>query len=527
MTAVFSTYFQEQLFAGTVPFPLNLKLVLFRYAPSLETNQDLYAQARTVSDLTNQTVYPGWLEVDGIVGYPFTTTISVGTTDVGASRYVMFTEYPFTQMYEPVEVQAFGVVAVGTIGTVTDPLVFVTTSLNSDGYTTVRPSDAFSARLDPNVVLSNQRWMFGWPIPPASPPPGMTAVVAVEGALALSAGPPSFEVSNTQHVWLYPQRANMVANPSFEKDMDHWVCSGLKAQVEGAAPDDPPHGSTMDDNLMRPPAAPEPGPGPLLSSSSRAYAGRFFGGLDPGLDPQITSGAIIAETNIFPLRVGDMPSEDWTIQCMAKGPGVLKVGLVSWDVDVRFTQVDWGKLPDGTTEEWQLSPTGWTHVAVHRKAYQGATALVRLETDGPELILDNVLAERTFLRDWPYFDGDSTYGARDDFAWYGAAIDPQRRGASYSVWYNNRRAVVGRLFARLVDVNDPDNDITDEQIEAMGLVYRWVPAGTTVVPHLDVFFPGDVQAPVNPRRGQVLPYADPADEAPTGVLSPWPDTGPL
>jgi hypothetical protein len=506
MTAVFSNYFQEQIFSGGVTWPLTLKLVLFRYAPSLEINQDVYAQADTVAELVANV---GWEEVTGIAGYPFANTIDVATTDVGNSRYVMFTEYPFT-LTEPVEVQAIGVVAADPIGGVNNVLLFTTTTLNQNGYLTVRPGDTFSARLDPNVVVANNRWMIGWQIPPVTPPPGMTAVIAVEGPLAVSAGPPAFEISNTQHVWLYPQRANMIANPSFEKDTAFWGCNGAIAQVAGAAPDDPPFGATMDDNFMRPPITRVPR-APRVSSSSRAYACRFSGGTP-----------IIVESNLFPLKFGDMPNEQWTIQLMAKGDGILKVGLVYWDYDVRFTAVDWGNLPEGGTEQWQLNPAGWTHVAVHRTAFQGYTAMVRLETDGTELVIDNVLCERLFLKDWPYFDGDSTYGSRDDFCWYGAADDTGRRGASYSLWYNNRRAVIGRLFARLVDVNDPADNVTDEQIEEMGLVYRWVPAGTTVIPHLDVFFPGDVRAPVQAKSPtDVLPYAGPDDEAPTGVLNPW------
>src|SRR5262249_20327934 len=156
-----------------------------------------------------------------------------------------------SQLTESVEVQAFGIIQVGTVAGVVNPLLFVTTTpCNQFGYALINPADALSARLDPSVVAGGNRWMFGWPIPPASPPAGVTMINPVEGLLALSTGSPPFEVSNTEHVWLYPQRANLVANPSFEKDTAFWACNGAIAQVAGAAPDDPPHNATMDDNFM-------------------------------------------------------------------------------------------------------------------------------------------------------------------------------------------------------------------------------------------------------------------------------------
>ena len=49
------------------------------------------------------------------------------------------------------------------------------------------------------------------------PLPASTTVASIiEGPLAISQGAPTFEASHTQHVWLFPQRANMIANPIFE-----------------------------------------------------------------------------------------------------------------------------------------------------------------------------------------------------------------------------------------------------------------------------------------------------------------------
>ena len=113
------------------------------------------------------------------------------------------------------------------------------------------------------------------------------------------------------------------------------------------------------------------------------------------------------------------------------------------------------------------------------------------------------------------FDGDSTYGARDDFSWYGGE---NLKGKTYSLWYNHRRASVGRLFAWDIDTND--FVVTDTEIEAQGYVYKWVPAGTRVTPHLDCLWMNDIQAPVTNNAGQaVIPYYTVPGS--TGVTNPW------
>ena len=235
-------------------------------------------------------------------------------------------------------------------------------------------------------------------------------------------------------------------------------------------------------------------------------------------------GRSVMESNVFATQLGEHDSEYWTIQLMAKGTGTLKVGLVYWDLDYRITGVDWGERPPREKEnqtrtyfeEWVLSPSGWMHIATHRHAPEGHLAMVRLECSG-DLTIDRVLCERDHLKDWAYFDGDDTFGARDDFSWYGGMTDYQ--GASYSLWYNHRKAVTGRLFARTVDPNDPTQNVTDEDMEEQGLAYRWVPAGTTVVPHLDVFYPFDPRNPLPPKPAGVMPYYTVSD--PDGVGDPW------
>ena len=79
--------------------------------------------------------------------------------------------------------------------------------------------------------------------------------------------------------------------------------------------------------------------------------------------------------------------------------------------------------------------------------------------------------------------------------------------------------MTGRLFARTVDPNDPGANVTDEDMEEQGLVYRWVPAGISVIPHLDVLYPFDMQNPLPPKAAGVLGRV--SVNNPDGVSDPW------
>ena len=220
-------------------------------------------------------------------------------------------------------------------------------------------------------------------------------------------------------------------------------------------------------------------------------------------DPS-TADRTIIESNVFPTN----REERWTIQCRAKGNGDLKIGFVWWDDDFEAVSVDWG------TETFPLNMTSFTHIVVTRVPVQTYQGMVRFECDGDTLMIDEVLCESGFLREWPYFDGESTYGARSDHSWYGGQV---RQGESYSLWYNNKRATFGRLFGRNLD---EEEIVTDEEMELQGKVYQWVPAGTNIVPHIDVLYPNDLQSPVVPKPPGVLPYRLDIDDV-EGVINPW------
>ena len=197
------------------------------------------------------------------------------------------------------------------------------------------------------------------------------------------------------------------------------------------------------------------------------------------------------ESNVFPTS----REEYWTVAVHGEGRRHLKVGFVWWDDDFAEAAVDWG------TETWTARPPSYIHIVICRMPVQTYQAMLRIEVQGTAITPRQVLVERGFLKDWPYFDGGITYGARDDFSWYGGgqpsgchllALVQQQAGDLRSAvppGHGRRRAADRRSRGRA------------------GQVYQWVPAGTIVVPHIDVLYENDIQAPVTPKTaGVVLPY---------------------
>lgn len=462
MSYVFHTNFRNALFAN--PALMNaarIKIVLWRVAPSMDQVNPAWAAAADRAALTALT---GWDEVAGISGYPLDGFLDVSVRIIGNNHYVMFSQLPFDHLAEAV---GAGAISIELVNTAQAGKLIFTTNTPTSLFSNISPGDALTANPDATIPDASNRWLFAW----ATPGTGATTVDPIEGPLSIFKAAPTFEVSNTTHVWMYPQRANMVSNPSFEDaatGVGYWATSGTAARVSGGAPD------------------------------GGAWSCRFN---------KTTGPAVVAETSDWPTLQGDIDHEDWTFQMMVKGDGQLKVALVYWDQDYRFTGTQWGE------ETWDTNPDTWVHVACVRRGYQAHRALLRVECNGTYMILDRVLAERGFLKELDYFDGDTKYGGLDSFSWYGGA---NRAGKSYSMWYGARRAVTGRLFATPVNADDPEF-LVDTEVAAAGMVYQWVPAGTSVIPHIDVFYPEDQRTPV-PPKGTLSPYATPSTD---GVVNPW------
>ncbi len=457
MSAFFSTFIVNRILANPdVLNPASVKMVFFRQAPRFSTNDARYLGMETAAQLGSQI---GWTPPIT----PPSNALVVSTRTQGTARYVISSN-PFIMPggFEPTNVAAVALVYNGTLNGVVDPIIMVSSTPFPD-IPVFDNEDSVIARPDTVLGASSNRWLLNWVIPQG----GATTLPLFEGPLAILKGPPTFESAHTLHAWLYPQRVNMLANPSFEGGLNHWKANGAMTRPNTAAP----------------------------------------GG---GYWSCHVAGSVV-ESNMFPVTVGHGGTQ-WTIQGMIGGTGKCRVGLCSWRSEFDFLNTDWGN----EAEVWELPGDGaYLHIDALRTAYDSSGyAFVRIETDGGSLVLDNMLAEPGWQPGWPYFDGDTTYGALDDFSWYGGE---NLKGQTYSCWYNHRRAVVGRLFAW--GISDADPTVTDEEISEQGLAYRWVPAGTLVVPHLDVLYPNDLQSPVPDVSGAVTPYA--TDTTP-GVLDPFP-----
>lgn len=456
MTTFFSTFFNEKLFANQdLLNNADIGLRLFRESPKFNVDDSRYVGLKTTDELLQRS---GWVETTAS-GYPLTNTVTVTRRRMPVppaatkNNYTLFLQFPFTGMGQA-EVKAAAFHYVGTLDGVVNPLIMVTDTPFDLGKTVVKDNDAITVNPDATLSAPN-RWLLGWADPGSAP-----SLVLVEGPLSLFRGPPIFESSHTQHVWIYPQRANMIANPSFDtQDTAYWSTNGT--------------GTTVQDGTK--------------------WVGKFTG-----------TSPVVVESNYFLTA----SQERWTIQCKAKGKGELKIGFVWWEGDFEAVYVDWG------TETFDLHPESFTHCVVTRAPVQTYQGMVRFECDGTSLSIDEILCEVGFLKQWPYFDGSSTYGARSDFSWYGGE---SRAGKSYSMWYNNKRATFGRLFG--LNVGE-DTLITDEEMVLQGKVYQWIPAGTTVVPHIDVLYPNDLQSPVTPKPPGVLPYRIDVEDV-GGLVNPW------
>jgi len=211
----FTNHFRQALLNDpTIMDSASFKIRLLRTAPALASAAS--AQWLTVATVDELITYIGWEEVTGIGGYPGSLG-EVGTSirTEGVNNYVLFTEYVF-DLEEPVRVEGFGIEFVGDLEGVTNPLMFVTNTPIGD-YVNLDPFDKLTANPDLTLGVAANKWLFAW----ATPPEEAESVSPIEGSLTLLYTSPIFEASNTLHMWLYPQRANMIANPSFEYDVSH------------------------------------------------------------------------------------------------------------------------------------------------------------------------------------------------------------------------------------------------------------------------------------------------------------------
>lgn len=499
MSYYFTTQFLTLLKSGWAGG--NVQMYLFPQAPSLVYGEGEGAVATT-------TAYAGINKIPTLVqsiGWgsayvagpmlPVTVTANINGTTRNVVQIDPSSRFQLPGGTATTPVMAIGFAIDNGAPVTGDDLMFVTTSVSTPPLL-LHALDGIAPAVD--ATLANKRVLFYWD----TVPPGSDAAVlpnAVEGTLLIERATPPFEAARTQHIWVYPQRLNLIANPSFELATNFWRTSATGSVAR--LPDAPPGGGSS--------------------------CGRVTG----------TAVPVVLESDVFPLRYGRRRESGLTIQLQARGAGILKVGLISWESDYRVSVADWGNEPNGasrpddTTKSWLLGGGGFTQIRTIRYFGEAVAGMLRLEyrpydasvTTGI-FDVDQVCVEPGVLptngNDWPYFDGATTYGAREDFSWYGGE---SFHHASYSCWYNLRNSTFGRLFAWKVDASTP---LTDDEAALQGLAYQWVPAGTPVHGHLDVLYPDDPMwnepRALVPYTGPILPYRTEAAPSLQNVTSPWP-----
>lgn len=509
----------------------------------ITTGADLRQELRSVTTKASLLDLPGWVEISNYTMPQF--SCNVYNLNNNSYMTVSYSEsIKSVTMTGESQVQALVFLVDGTkLGlSAGDRVVFGTTSLFEGQGIVFNDGDALSALVDSSL---DQRWLFGW-----SKDADGDLVNVADGTLTLQLNSPNFESTRLQHVWLYPQRINYIANPSFEYDRTYTVSSGSATVVafdatttdgkvrnaaatgqafNAAIPDDRPNagfgtGLSYDAQCVTRVTEQPTGVGQALNATipTRASSVKHWQTNSAPLVPVVTGGpsdpspmaaAVYPARNSSLLPQYDIDSRiyiksstffpqgrTFTFHFKAKGTGVVRTAIAWHSRSYLEYAADWGLKDDLLFQEWQLSSDHYTDIVGIRNIDDtGYEAALLIEVRGilsdpddpdtfvpPQVIIDNCLVEEGTLLDWPYFDGDSTYGADGDYGWYGT----DGTGRSYSYWYNNKNAIAGRLFGRRVD-DTALYTSQDEQLDSM--LSSWSPAGTAIIPHWGSLYPNDTQ----------------------------------
>lgn len=245
-------------------------------------------------------------------------------------------------------------------------------------------------------------------------------------------GLPPWEGAHAHHLWLEPQRVNLIANPSFEHSTPtmYWRAStGTLTRVAGGV------------DALRP------------------NCGRLTGG----------ATTKVLESNLFPV-VNSWLSASFHIAALpSAGSATMKWGVVCVDPTygeaVYISSEDF-PLAGGSATEGFVEFRGLIPIPVNM-----AEMCFRIEvTSCTTLWVDNVLAD-PHEGQYAYFDGNSIEGLPNDFRWMGGEGD-----AHFSLWYNNYQNTRYRLMG--------DYDTVDD-VYKPGLVEEWAPTGANIQAHWD------------------------------------------
>lgn len=253
-----------------------------------------------------------------------------------------------------------------------------------------------------------------------------------KGYTLLDLDVPAWEPAHAYHLWLEPQRANLIANPSFEEGTGYWRCS------------DESETTTIDryQNDLNP---------------DRPYTGYVY-------KDASSVTPLVLESNLFP-KVSQWASISFNIS----GSGEFNFGLTIYPADYNnpvYIQSDTITIDGGTADSGFQNFTGLIQVPD-----DVVEAQFRIEFYGDEFWIDDVLVD-PHEGQYTYFDGNSNDSLTDDYRWMGGS---DYSNSHFSFWYNNFKNTSSRLIGA---VNENGDFVP-------GLTNEWVPNGSTILAHWD------------------------------------------
>ena len=277
------------------------------------------------------------------------------------------------------------------------------------------------------------------------------------GNISVSVPVASWESARAAHVWMDPQRINLVVNSSFETTSNFgWRAN--TAAITGAM-------TNIDGGLGR-------------------------GGRVKCLEVSGT-GTKIVESLPFPTR---FDNRWWSVEAALAGQGTVRLGILFWEEDgdpnglflrrsepFQITAAD----PTGSPSRDDFRQIG---VLIPNLEEKGIEAQLRIEfvpdSATNKLWVDDCLVEPNEAQ-LGYFDGDWTAGQKGDYRWYGKAEDQTALShKSFSIFYNNRNNLRRQLFGYFKADGSYHKGTADE----------FVPEGVSVIPHWDDIYSAKTQS---------------------------------
>lgn len=363
MTTIWNQHLLNSIANGNITFTAgNLGLALvYSYAVPTNTSPD---------NVNNLLLSGGFQEVVAASGYTRLTRATNTTVTTGVTKVVIGADFALT-LTRPEYVAAGVFYIPGTQAGLTDSWLFITDDMFGN---VVSPGAVVGIASIPKVLFSFVTRGTG---------PSMTADMAL-GAVVQSPGPSTWESARIQHCYLYPQRVNYIANPSFEDvGMFGWRSDAALTRVVGGVD--------------------------VASNYFGRTAGKVVQALSVPTQGRMRFSVYVRKQAGTKVTLG--------LVCLDESYGIL---TTSQGVE-RPLYGDWARYDD------LLIPSD-DCVAV----------IPQISSDGT-FDFDLCLLEATDpLHD--YFDGDSQTGAPNDFSWQG------QQSQSYSCYYNNRHVTAARLF---------------------------------------------------------------------------------